>query len=95
VKEVSLLECVDRILVAVKDAGKAADTWSTLLGAEQRAASRSRDLGARRLVLALGASEVELLEPDSTGPVRAFVDRWGEGLFAAGSRRGSDGAARP
>jgi hypothetical protein len=84
VKEASLLECVDRILVAIKDAGKAAEDWATLLGAEQRSASRSRSLGARRLLLALGASEVELLEPDSAGPVREFVDRWGEGLYAAG-----------
>ena len=79
-----MLECVDRILVAVKDAGKAAETYAALLGTEQRSASESHLLGARRLVLALGASEVELLEPDSAGPVREFVDARGEGLFAAG-----------
>jgi len=79
-----MLACVDRILVAVNDLGKAAETYAALLGTEQRSASRSGALGARRLLLALGASEIELLEPESAGPVRAFLDRWGEGLFAAG-----------
>ncbi len=79
-----MLACVDRILVAVNDLGKAAETCAALLGTEQRSASRSAALGARRLVLAAGSSEIELVEPDSPGPVRAFVDRWGEGLFAAG-----------
>jgi len=79
-----MLACVDRILVAVKDLGKAAETYAALLGTEQRSTTRSRALGAQRLVLALGGSEVELLQPEGAGPVREFLDRRGEGLFAAG-----------
>jgi catechol 2,3-dioxygenase-like lactoylglutathione lyase family enzyme len=79
-----MLTGVDRILVAVRDAAKAAETFGALLGAEVRRESESRTLGARRWTLAFGESEVELLEPAGTGPVSTFTERWGDGLFAAG-----------
>ena len=79
-----MIESVDRILVAVRDAAKASETCDALLGARPRSESRSRVLGARRFTLALGASEIELLQPEGNGLVSAFLDRWGEGLFAAG-----------
>ena len=79
-----MIDRVDRILVAVKDVERAAGTFETLLGAEVRYESASAYLGARRLTLALGESEVELLEPAGDGPVGAFMEERGEGLFAVG-----------
>ena len=43
-----------------------------------------RALGAKRRVVHAGTSEFELLEPSGVGPVQAYLDQWGEGLFAAG-----------
>ena len=79
-----MLDRVDRILVAVNDADRAAESFVTLLGAEMRGESSIAHLGARRLTLALGESEVELLEPTGPGPVGAFTQERGEGLFAVG-----------
>lgn len=79
-----MLDRVDRILVGVNNAERAARTFETLLGAEVRGESASALLGAHRLTLALGESEIELLEPAGEGPVRAFTEARGEGLFAVG-----------
>lgn len=79
-----MLERVDRLLVAVRDRAAAADTFARLLGAAPVRDATSGALAARCTVLALGDGEVELCEPAGDGPVRAHVDRWGEGLFAAG-----------
>lgn len=79
-----MLERVDRLLVAVRDRAAAAATFTTLLGAVAVRESDSAALAARSTVLALGDSEIELCEPAGDGPVRDHVERWGEGLFAAG-----------
>ncbi len=79
-----MLERVDRIQMAVRDRRQAAATFSAVLGAEAVRESASAHLGARRLVLALGESEVELCEPNGPGRAARHLDRWGEGLMAAG-----------
>ncbi|MDP3937458.1 MAG: VOC family protein, partial [Deltaproteobacteria bacterium] len=79
-----MLDCADRVLVAVRNAREAAATFEALLGAGPGREIESAHLGARGLVLAVGASEVELLAPAGRGPVRDFLDARGEGLFAAG-----------
>lgn len=79
-----MLERVDRVQLAVRDRGLAADTYAHVLGAVRVRDDRIAALRARRAVLQAGESEFELLEPESDGPVAAFVERWGEGLFAAG-----------
>ena len=79
-----MLTRLDRILLAVRDREAAADTFTALLGAERVCESNSRLLGARRTVVQAGVSGFELLEPAGDGPVQAHLDRWGEGIFAAG-----------
>jgi len=79
-----MLHRVDRMLLAVRDRAAAARTFHDLLGAEQVRDDRSVLLNAQRTVVQAGQSEFELLEPASDGPVRAHLDRWGEGLFACG-----------
>jgi hypothetical protein len=79
-----MLERVDRMQLAVRDRARAAGTFARLLGAEVAREADSAYLNARRTVLALGESELELCQPLGAGPVQAFIDRWGEGLLAAG-----------
>src|SRR3990170_1310899 len=79
-----MLTRLDRILLAVRDREAAADTFAALLGAERVCESASRLLGARRTVVQAGVSGFELLEPAGEGPVAAQLERWGEGIFAAG-----------
>ena len=79
-----MLERVDRIQLAVRDRGAAAKTFAELLGARPARETESAYLGARRTVLELGESEVELCEPAGTGIAREHLERWGEGLMSAG-----------
>jgi catechol 2,3-dioxygenase-like lactoylglutathione lyase family enzyme len=83
-----MLKRVDRMLLAVRDRGTAADTFAETLGAERVRDDTSRLLGARRTVVQAGVSEFELLEPAGDGPVRAHLERWGEGIFAVGFSTG-------
>ncbi len=79
-----MLERVDRMQIAVRDRVRAADTYVRLLGAAPVREADSAHLNAARTVLALGESEIELCEPRGPGVVRDFLERWGEGLLAAG-----------
>lgn len=74
---------IDRILVVVPELDGPAGAFARLLGAEPVRDDRAEAFAARRRVLALGESEVELLAPDGTGAARRFLDAGG-GLFAAG-----------
>lgn len=79
-----MLERVDRVQLVVRDRDAAAKTFAEILGARPIGESRSVYLGAKRTVLALGESEVELCQPTGPGPAEAHLSRWGEGLLAAG-----------
>jgi catechol 2,3-dioxygenase-like lactoylglutathione lyase family enzyme len=79
-----MLTRVDRIQLAVQDRTAAEATFRDLLGAEKVREDKSDLLGAERSVLQAGISEFELLQPEGDGLVRQHLDRWGEGLFAAG-----------
>jgi len=75
---------IDRIQLVVGNLEEAAHSWQRILGAETVREDASKALGARRRVLAVGESEVELLGPDGAGEVAEFLKRTGGGLFAAG-----------
>ncbi len=79
-----MLSRVDRIQAVVADRHAAAVVYRQLLGAEVVREDRLRPLAARRTVVHLGSSEVELLEPDGAGPVADFLRDSKGGLFAAG-----------
>ena len=79
-----MLTHVDRIQLVVPDRARAARAFADLLGAAIACEDASAALAARRTVLALGTSEVELLEPDGAGPVAAFLAATHGGVYAAG-----------
>jgi hypothetical protein len=79
-----MLTHVDRVQVAVTDRSAAAAAFRRLLDGETVGEDRVSCLGAQRTLMQLGASQVELLEPDGAGPIADFVARTKGGLFAAG-----------
>jgi hypothetical protein len=79
-----MLDRCDRVQVAVADCQRAAEGYRRLFGAEVARKDASRHLAARRLVLALGESEIELCEPDGAGRTQDFLSKWGESIMTAG-----------
>lgn len=79
-----MLDRADRVQMAVADMAPAVRAFRDILGAEPAREDASDYLNARRTILALGASEVELCAPRGAGPVRAHLDRRGPGLLTAG-----------
>lgn len=79
-----MLEHVDRVQLAVTDRAAAAQTFIDVFDGQTVKDDEVRALGAKRRVVHAGTSEFELLEPSGDGPVREYLDAWGEGLFAAG-----------
>jgi hypothetical protein len=79
-----MLTRVDRIQVTATDRRKAAEHWRRLLEAELVRDDVLKGLGARRSVLRAGTSEVEILDPDGSGPVAEHLSAGGGGLFAVG-----------
>jgi catechol 2,3-dioxygenase-like lactoylglutathione lyase family enzyme len=79
-----MLEHVDRVQIAVSDLDRAAETFREVFAAEHVRDDELRIAGAKRRVMHAGRSEFELLAAAGDGPVRRYLDAWGEGLFAAG-----------
>lgn len=79
-----MLDRCDRVQVAVADRKAVAGRYHRLLGAEITRGDRSAHLGAHRLVLAVGESEIELCEPDGAGRTHDFLSKWGESIMTAG-----------
>ena len=79
-----MLTQIDRVQLVVATRTDVAAAFVRLLGAAVVREDRVQVLAARRSTLRLGASEVELLEPDGSGPVADFLAATRGGLFAAG-----------
>lgn len=80
-----MLTRIDRVQIAVHDAGVASRGWIDILGAEPAGEDRVAGLGAKRRRLRIGTGTIEFLEPDGAGPVADAVGRRGPHLFAAGA----------
>ncbi len=79
-----MLKRVDRVQIAVANLDAAEKVASGVLGAEPLRRDEAAPLRALRSTLQAGTSLIELLQPDGAGPVKDFVDRFGQGLFGAG-----------
>jgi hypothetical protein len=79
-----MLERIDRVVLAVPNAAPVAERWCVLLDAGIVRHDRVPALGARRIVVAVGDAEIEVLEPDGAGAVARHVASGRGGPFAAG-----------
>jgi hypothetical protein len=79
-----MLTAVDRIQLVAAETEPVATAFARLLGAETVRRDALHVLGARRTVLRLGTSEVEVLVPNGVGPAADFLAATRGGLFAAG-----------
>ncbi len=79
-----MLTRVDRVQLVVKDRAAAAETYKNVFDAAVISDDEVAALAAKRRTVRAGTGEFELLEPIGPGAVQAFLDRRGEGLFAAG-----------
>ena len=79
-----MLTRVDRMQLAVRDRAAAERTFEETFAAVKVGDDAVRLLQATRSVMQAGESEFELLEPSDDGPIREHIERWGEGIFAAG-----------
>lgn len=80
-----MLDRVDRMQLAVLDRKVAATTFCDILGAETVSEDGlDKPYNAHRLTVQAGDSQFELLEPAGEGLVAEHLERWREGIFAAG-----------
>ena len=79
-----MLSYLDRIQIVVPDRKEAVARFADAFGAVQVGEDGSRHLNAHRTTVQAGRSLFELLEPAGDGPVQAFRERWGQGLYGAG-----------
>jgi len=79
-----MLERVDRMQLAVRDGAEAARSFGAIFGAEKVREDELALYAAKRTVVQAGDTEFELLEPSGPGPVADHIERWREGIFAAG-----------
>lgn len=79
-----MLTRIDRIQLVTKDCEASATRWARLFDTEVIREDRVRWLAARRLVLRVGESEIELLEADGIGAMAQHYSRVRSPVFAAG-----------
>lgn len=79
-----MLSRIDRILITSPDAAATADRFVALLDGRIDRHDRVARLDARRTVVRVGDSEVEILEPDGAGMVADHLATGRGGPFAAG-----------
>ena len=79
----TMLNRIDRVMITAHDAAAVANRWVELLDARIDRRDRVSVLGADRIVVSVGDSEVEILQPVAPGPVARHLAAGG-GAFAAG-----------
>jgi hypothetical protein len=85
---------IDRMIVTAPRRKLAAEAWQRIAGAEVVRHDRVAYVAARRTVLRVGESEIELLEPDGIGIAAQHVSRSRTAIFAVGLAVADVGAAQ-
>jgi catechol 2,3-dioxygenase-like lactoylglutathione lyase family enzyme len=78
-----MLEQLEGVVLAVTDAEAAIQTFGDIFGAEFLTNEDSDVWNARIAILSCGTDLLRLAEPRGPGAVQEYLDKWGEGLFAA------------
>jgi catechol 2,3-dioxygenase-like lactoylglutathione lyase family enzyme len=75
-----MLEKLDGVILAVRDADAAAQTFATIFGAEKGPTYSNEMLGADLTMLWCGTDVIALAVPNGDGPIKDHLDRWNEGI---------------
>jgi len=78
-----MLEKLDGVVLAVRDAEVAASTFETLFATEVLGTEKSDALNAGLTELACGVDIIRLAVPMGPGPIHDHIDRWGEGIIGS------------
>jgi hypothetical protein len=90
----SLLSRIDRVQLVVPSLDDASAAFARLLDAETVHEDALAPPSARRRVLRLGESEIDLLAPDGAGAAADFLSATGGGLYSVGFAAPDLGALR-
>ncbi len=72
---------LDHVCLAVRNAQETMDFYADTFGLPRAEVAELPDQGVRACLLAVGSSQLEIIEPtDPRGPVARFIERRGEGL---------------
>lgn len=75
-----MLETVDGVILAVRNAEQAIARFEELFDARYDHDGDSKELGARVVAIRVGTDAIRLAQPTADGPIRDHVDKWGEGI---------------
>ncbi len=75
-----MLEKLDGVILAVRDADEAAKTFNAIFGTQVIGTEQHGGLGADLTLLACGTDAIRLAVPTESGPIADHLDRWGEGI---------------
>jgi catechol 2,3-dioxygenase-like lactoylglutathione lyase family enzyme len=78
-----MLEKLDGVMLAVRDAEVAANTFEKLFATEVLGTEKSDALNAGLTELACGVDIIRLAVPMGPGPIHDHIDRWGEGIVGS------------
>jgi hypothetical protein len=78
-----MLEKLDGVVIAVRDAEKASETFEKLFDTKVLGTDKSDALNAGLTELACGADIIRLAVPMGEGPIKDHIDRWGEGIVGS------------
>jgi hypothetical protein len=76
---------IDRLMLATNDPATAIQRWCTLLGAEEMRRGHIKCWQAKSTTLAVGRSEIEVLEADGSGLLADAIAKRGAHMFSAGA----------
>ena len=72
---------LDHVCLAVRDARETVDFYADTFGLPRAEVTELPDQGVRACLLAVGSSQLEIIEPtDPQGAIARFIERRGEGL---------------
>jgi len=76
-----MLETVDGVILAVRNAEQAIARFEELFDARYDHDGQSPEWGARVAGIRVGTDMIRLVQPTGPGPIQDHIDKWGEGII--------------